>query len=429
MFLGKRKLKAENASLREQLKDLESAEPFIGIDNAVDSSEIVRGHNLFDVFTGSPSSAGTVVNERTAMTVSAVYACVALISGAISGLPLPLYQRTATGREGVNDNDVHWLLTNEPTPVFSAATFWEYVVASILLGGDGYAEIKRNYRGDALGFEPHHFNHVEAVKKDGRLIYLIYPDEGEAYAIDQDDMIHLPGVGFNGLRSLSPIRHAAKNAIGTAIAASEYNAEFFANGARPDFALTATGKVDKEARENLLETWNQKHQGKGRRHIPAILSGGLDVKELTMSAQDSQLIDILRFQVVDIARAYGVPPHMIAETEKNTSWGSGIEQLTIGFVKFALRPHLNRIQRELNRKLFRKTNLYFEFNVAGLMQGDSKAQAEYFAKALGGPGSQGWMAVDEVRRIQNLAPQGEEFAKVHKSGEKPNEEQTTETTD
>jgi len=430
MFLGKRKkLEAENAQLREQLRDSDAAEPHMGIVNAVESSEIVRGHNLFDVFTGGTSAAGTVVNERTAMSVSAVYACVALVSGAISGLPLPLYERAATGRKRVDNNDVHWLLNNEPTPVFSAATFWEYAVSSILLGGDGLTEIKRNYRGDALGFVPHHFNRVEPIKKDNRLIYLIYPEEGDVYAADQDDMLHFPGVGFNGLRSLSPIRHAAKNAIGTAIAASEYNAEFFANGARPDFALTAAGKVDKEARENLLATWNQKHQGGGKRHIPAILSGGLDVKELTMSAQDSQLIDILRFQVVDIARAYGVPPHMIAETGESTTWGTGIEQLTIGFVKFALRPHLNRIQRELNRKLFRKSDLYLEFNVDGLMQGDSKAQAEYFAKALGGPGSQGWMAVDEVRRLQNLSPQGDEFAKVHKSGEKPNEKQPTQATD
>lgn len=416
IFGSRKKLEAENASLREQLRD--ATEHMVS--NAVSSSEIVRGTDLFDVFAGSPSAAGTVVNERTAMCVSAVYACVALISGAIAGLPLPLYRRTADGRERVESHELWWQLNSEPSPMFSAATFWEYLLGSVLLHGDGFAEIQRTRRGDVVGFVPHHPATIEPKKNNGRVVYIVYPEQGGAYAVDQDDMLHLPGVGFNGLCSLSPIKNAAKNAIGTAIAATEYNAEFFANGARPDFALTTAGKLDAVQRENLLATWNKSHSGGGRRHLPAVLSGGLDVKMLTMSAEDSQLIDILRFQVVDIARAYGVPPHMIAETEKNTSWGSGIEQLTIGFVKFALRPHLNRIQREINRKLFGRSDLYFEFNVDGLMRGDSSAQAEYYAKALGGPGSQGWMSVDEVRRLQNLAPQGGEFAAVHKSGEKLN---------
>lgn len=258
---------------------------------------------------------------------------------------------------------------------------------------------------------------VEPRSHGDRLIYVIYPEGGNAYAIDQDDMLHIPGVGYNGVSSLSPIRYAAKNAIGTAIATSEYNAEFFANGARADFALkTASNKLDDQAVKTLRETWGQRHQGRGNRHLPAILAGGMEVEQLTMSAQDSQLIDVLRFQIVDIARAYGVPPHMIAETGESTTWGSGIEQLTIGFVKFAMRPHLNRIQREINRKLFKRSDLYMEFNVEGLLRGDSRAQSEYFAKALGGPGSQGWMSVDEVRRLQNLPPMGGDFANVQKSG-------------
>lgn len=409
MIFGKRtkQLEQQVSTLTDQLTQIQ---------NAVSSSDIVRGSDLFDVFTGAPSTAGPVVNERTAMSVSAVYACVALIAGAISGLPLPLYRRTPEGRERVDGHETWRLLNEEPTPAFSSATFWEYLLTSVLLNADGFAEIHRNGRGDVTGFVPHHPRRVEPRPHGDRLIYVIYPDAGSAYAIDQDDMLHIPGVGYNGVSSLSPISYAAKNAIGTAIAASEYNAEFFANGARADFALKTAGKLDEQAVKTLRETWYQRHQGRGNRHMPAVLTGGLDVAQLTMSAQDSQLIDVLRFQIVDIARAYGVPPHMIAETGESTTWGSGIEQLTIGFVKFAMRPHLNRIQREINRKLFRRSDLYMEFNVEGLLRGDSKAQSEYFAKALGGPGSQGWMSVDEVRRLQNLPPMGGDFANVQKSG-------------
>lgn len=418
MIFGNKKLTAENAALRADIEQLQAQ--VAQINNATPMSEIVSGTDLFEIFTGSPSSTGVMVNERTAMSVSAVYACVALISGAISGLPLPLYERTATGRQRVEDHDLWWLLNSEPDPLYSAATFWEYMVGSVLLASDGIAEIRRDRRGNPIGFMPHAYRSVDTIKRDGRLIYVIYPDKGDAYALEQDDVLHFPGVGFNGVHSLSPIKYAAKNAIGTAIAASEYNAEFYANGARPDFAITSPGKVDDQQKKNLLDTWNKAHSGRGKRHIPAILSGGLDVKELTMSAEDAQLIDVLRFQVTDIARAYGVPPHMIAESSDNTTWGSGIEQLTIGFVKFALRPHLNRLQRELNRKLFGRSKLYFEFNVDGLLRGDSKAQAEYYAKALGGPGAQGWMSVDEVRRLQNLEPQGGEFSTVQRSGNQNN---------
>ena len=137
-----------------------------------------------------------------------------------------------------------------------------------------------------------------------------------------------------------------------------------------------------------------------------------------MSAVDQQLLESRQWQVIDIARAFGVPPHMIGETTKSTSWGSGIESQSIGFVKYTLGQHLNRAKDEINRKLFRTSRYFVEHDVDGLMAGDSKAQAEFFAKALGGPGTQGWMSVDEVRRKKNLKPMGGEFAKVFRSTEK-----------
>lgn len=407
MFFAKqRALKAENASLRNEVLQAKAqvAEINSAVTTPIDSSKIVTGDGVWEALGGS-SGGVPVVNERTAMGVSAVYACVALISGGISALPLSLYERTSVGREVVSDHDIWWMLNHEATAMFSAAAFWEFILTCLLLGGDGYAEIKRNGRGDILGFEPLYPLWVDTKKVNGRLVYIIYPEGGvDSYALDQDDVLHVPGVGFNGVHSLSPIRYAAKNAIGTTLAANKYNAEFFTNGARADFVLKTDGELSKPQADLVRETWGQRHQGVGNRHLPAVLTGGLDISQLTMSAEDAQLMEILKFSVVDVARTYSVPPHMIAEAGKGTVWGSGIEQLTIGFLRFGLRPHLNRIEQEINRKVFRRSKLYMEFNVDGLLRGDSKAQAEYFTKALGGPGSQGWMVVNEVRRLQNLPP-------------------------
>jgi HK97 family phage portal protein len=141
---------------------------------------------------------------------------------------------------------------------------------------------------------------------------------------------------------------------------------------------------------------------------PLVLTEGLKQKAMSVSAEDSQLLEARRFQVIDIARAFGVPPHMIGETSASTSWGSGIEAMNRGFVTYTLNPHLIRIEQELNAKLWPSRSRYFvEFNREAALEGDSAGQAQYFSKALGGPGAgPGWMTVDEVRKIKNLAPKG-----------------------
>lgn len=364
-----------------------------------------QGSELYKLLTTS-SSAGPVVNERTAMSVSAVYACVRLIAGAIASLPLPVYQRTPSGRDRV-EHDLWWKLNEEPNPVMSAAVFWEYMVSSMLLSGDAYAVIRRPSRSSPaiLGFEPVHPKRVQVKRgDDGRLHYIVIGENNIADGYDQDDMVHFPGIGFDGLCSLSPIAHAGKQAIGLALAAEEHSARVFSNGARPDIAIEVPGALKEETVELLRSTWDDRFGGASKSHKPAILTGGVKVHEISMNAEDAALIATRQFQVTDIARIYGVPPFMIGETEKTTSWGAGVEQMGIGFVQYTLRPHLTRIEKELNRKLFRTARNFVEFNVDGLMEGDSKSQAEYFGKALGGPGSQGWMTVNEVRRLKNMKP-------------------------
>lgn len=369
---------------------------------AVNNSLSLGSAELYELLAGSPAASGVAVNEASAMRVTAVYACVRLIAGAIASLPLAVYRRTDEGRERVR-NDLWWLLNEQPCPTVSAAVFWEYLLAQMLLSGDALAEIERGRGGAIRELIPLDSRAVGIRNVSGRLRYEFFRD-GQWLGRDQDDILHIPGFGFDGTRGMSVIRHAAREAIGLALAAEAFSSRFFASGAHPDVALKVPGKMTQEQIDNLRRIWASKYGGAHNASLPIVLTEGTDLKEVTLSAQDSQLIEARRFQVADIARAFGVPPHMVGETDKSTSWGSGIEQQGIGFVQYTLAPHLNRIEQEINRKCFRTERLFVEFNVEGLLRGDSKARAEYYTRALGGTQNPAWMTPNEIRQLENLPP-------------------------
>lgn len=388
-------------------------------------SEIVPGSDIYEILTGGYSlgGAGMPVTEQTTMTIGAVYACVSLIGGALAALPFHLYKRTDKGRERY-DSDMWWLFNESPYGAWTAAAAWQHAAQSIALKGDAFWQIHRgsNARMNSaaiLGLEPHHPDRVDPILSSGRLFYRVQTVQGQMLTIDQEDMLHFTGIGFDGRRSITPIRAALRPAAGIALAADEYAGAFFKNGARPDFAIKAPGKVSEEQATLLRNTWGSRHAGPSNAHLPAILSGGLDVEKLSLSAEDAQLLSTRKFQVEDIARIFGVPPHMIGYTEKSSSWGTGVEQMSIGFVRYTLRRYIDAIQQEINRKIWPRSRLFFgEFLVDALLEGDSKTQAELFAKALGGPGTQGYMAVNEVRRLKNLPPM-DGFDDVIRSGAQP----------
>lgn len=363
-----------------------------------------KGSELYEWLTGagSLSSAGPAVTERTAMSISAVYSCVALIGGAIASMPLAIYRRTADGRERT-DHSVWWLLNEEPCACMSSAVMWEYLAWSLLLHGDAFAVLKR--RADkVVGIEPAHPLCVSVTEEDGTLFYAV-ADRGVVTAYHQDDVLHIPGLGFDGRRGMSPLRYAARQAFGTALAADEYSARFFSNGARPDYVVSIPGKMDKPAADLFRESWMARYAGTHNSHVPAILSGGGDVKALGLSPEDAQLIQTRQYNASDIARFYGVPPHMIGLVDKTTSWGTGIEQQSIGFIKYTLQRHLVKIEQEINRKVFRRSPVFFaEFVTAGLERGDYKSRNEGYRIAIGRAGEPGWMTINEVRRLDNLPP-------------------------
>ena len=288
------------------------------------------------------------------------------------------------------------------------------MLSAKLLHGNAYARIIRPsiYSNQIIGLEWLHPRRVTVMRKDGQLIYMVQADlynndasHEQAKVYLPADMLHIPGPGFNGLIGMSQIRYVLRNSAGIALAADQYSADFFQNGARADFAITHPGNPTKEQRDAIRESWAERHNGLGKNHLPALLAGGMDIKELTMNAEDTQLIATRQFQVGDIARIFGIPPHMIGLTDQNTSWGTGVEQMSLGFRKYTLAPHLAELEQELNRKVWPVRSRYLiEFDPTDLERGDYKTRTDAYRSALGRAGEQSWMTPNEVRKSENMAP-------------------------
>lgn len=388
---------------------------------AVDRRHMPRAENgslsmsEFAEFVFGGDSRSTTVTERTAMGISAVYACVSLIGGAIASMPLHIYRRSSDGERKRIDAPEWWLLNEQMFPCWPAAIGWEYTAGSLLLQGDAFWRIHRKVGGlsaDVAGFEPLDPKTVTVKRIGERLRYRVSPQPAQTGAsesvdLDQDDVIHVPGPGFNGLRGTSQISSALRINGSIALSGEVYQAAFFDNSARPDIVLQTDGNLSKDALESLRGQWEEKYRGAARSHKPAILTGGLKVQPLTMNAVDQQLLESRKFALEDICRVFGVPPWMIGHTEKTTSWGSGIEQMAIGFTKFTLQRHLVKIEQEINRKLFKTAARFCEFSTAGLERGDIKTRNEAYRIALGRAGEPAWLRPSEVRKLENLPPDEE----------------------
>jgi HK97 family phage portal protein len=357
-----------------------------------------------------PTFAGRDVSPESAMRIAAVYACVRLISGVISSLPFPVYTLKSDGeRKPAEADSVAWLLNDEPCPGWSAVQFWKYMITAELLCGDQFAWIERDRNGLPVNLWPMDPRQTTVTrdKASGTLIYGTIDWRGNAAAYHGDDVLHVPGEGFDGLRGKSVIGWAARQGAGIALAAEEFAGRFFSNGARPDFALTTDKKVDAKKAAEILNYWIGRHQGVEASHVPALLTEGMTVKELQVSPEDSQLLETRKFQVIDIARAFGVPPILIGESEKTSAWGSGIEQIVLGFVKFSIKPMLDKISAEVNRKLltsriYRRRDRCAEHDLTDLERGDTTSQAAFARALVGGAQGPGIASVNEARQLFGL---------------------------
>lgn len=366
---------------------------------------------LYDLISaGNGSFSGQAVTEEHAMRVSAVYACISLVAGVISSLPFKIYERTSHGPVEVQSHDYGWLLNEEINRDMTACSAITWLISSMGFQGDGFWEILRPSvtSNRVSGFLPHHPLRVQPFRDEARrLYYRITPADGRAqYVLDPADVIHIPTLGYNGLRSVSPISWAAKQNIGIALAAEEYSGKFFRNGATHQIALKTEKKLDTDQIDLLRTQYLLKQSGAGNFHMPLILTNGLSVEELSINPEDAALIDTRQFTVEEICRVFWrVPPILVGHSSNTTMWGSGVEHLSLGFVKYSLRPVLTAMQQELNRKLWPVDPRYFvKHDTRELERGDLKSFYESLRIGLGRAGERPWLSQNDVRRIIGEPP-------------------------
>ena len=394
---------------------LASENPHAAGNTQVPVTEITRNSSYWSEFVEMTGRL-PAPTERSALTVSAIYASVNLIAGAISALPVNIYRVNLDDgeRARVHNDDLHWVFNEQMTPRWTSAVGWEFLCQSLLLHGDAFGIIERRRDGSPIGLVPVHPQRVTVgIWPDGsRLVYAIEPEliagskAAGTMVYDQDDILHVAGFGFDGLRGLSPLRHALRMTGASSIAMQDFSANFFANSARPDYALVAKEVLDKETVADFRSEVDEKHRGVSNSHRPMVLHGGLDIKTITMPMKDMELVALRQFQIEEIARIYGVPPFMIGHNEKTTSWGSGVESMGKAFVRYTLRQHLNKFQNEINRKFFRTASRVIEFDTADLERADTKSLYESLRIAVGRAGEPKIMSLNEARSLLRLPKDG-----------------------
>lgn len=398
-------------SIKRTLRDWIGAAPASGTPGKVFASTQYGGIDWDEWVRGNFDAEGAI-SETTARSVSAVVACTNLIGGSIASLPLHLYRREGDDRVAYKD-DTWWLLNERPFASWSAAGFWQYLSDSRLFHGDAFARIHRAARlsPKPAGFEPLHPQRVRVTRaRGGWLSYTIMPAfPGEAtVTVEQDDMLHVTGPGFDGLRSMSQLQYGLRNSVGVSRSADSQAATLMADGVRPDFAIEVPGSQSREQIDTLRRTFMDRTRGQNTARVPVVMAGGIKLHPLTMTSKDAELLATRGFQIEEVCRVFGVPPFMVGHTEKTTSWGSGVSEMSLGFIKYTLQRHLVAFEQEINFKLFKTSRNFSEFVTAGLERGDLKGRSEAYRIALGRAGELPWMTPNEVRKLENL-PQSDEF--------------------
>ena len=359
--------------------------------------------SAYSFFMGG-SSSGKRVNERSAMQMTAVYSCVRILSEAVASLPLHVYKYTETGTAKATEHPLYTILHDEPNPEMTSFVFRETLMTHLLLWGNAYAQVIRNGRGDVIGLYPLMPDRMTVDRDDKGRLYYEYMVSGDDAPINKkstvrlspSDVLHIPGLGFDGLVGYSPIA-MAKNAIGLAIATEEYGSKFFANGAAPSGVLEHPGTLKDPAR--IRESWQQTFGGSANSNKIAVLEEGMKYTPISISPEQAQFLETRKFQINEIARIFRVPPHMVGDLEKSSF--SNIEQQSLEFVKYTLDPWVSRWEQSIARALFsadEKKKYYVKFNLDGLLRGDYQSRMNGYAIGR----QNGWMSANDIRELENL---------------------------
>ena len=366
--------------------------------------------SAYSFFLGGTAS-GKYVTERSAMQMTAVYCCVRILSEAVASLPLQFYRYTNDGgKEKAVEHPLYFLLHDEPNPEMTSFIFRETLMTHLLLWGNAYSQIIRNGKGEVVALYPLMPDRMKVDRDEhGRLYYeyTVYDSDdvdgrkgtdkvGRTVRLQPHDVLHIPGLGFDGLVGYSPIA-MAKNAIGLAIATEEYGSKFFANGAAPSGVLEHPGTIKDPSK--VRESWQATFGGSGNSNKIAVLEEGMKYTPISISPEQAQFLETRKFQIDEIARIFRVPPHMIGDLEKSSF--NNIEQQSLEFVKYTLDPWVSRWEQAMVRALLtpdEKKRYFFKFNVDGLLRGDYQSRMNGYATAR----QNGWMSANDIRELENL---------------------------
>lgn len=341
---------------------------------------------------------------HTVIGLSAVYACVNLLAGTIGSLPLMVYRTDRSGvRTVARDHPLYYVLHDSPNFDQTTVDFWEFMCLGLELQGNAYAEIAMRQDGSVYSLTPVRPDVVEVRRNAAGDLEYRWCENGRNRMVGQKSMLHIRGFGggpLGGVSTLAVCRATFDSALATNRAATG----MFANGVMPSGVLSTDKTLTPDQRALAEQLLTEKFRGALNAGRPMLLDNGVKWEQLTISPEDAQMLETRRFGIEEICRIFGVPPHMIGHTENSTSWGTGLEQQTLGFQKFTLRKRLKRIEQALEKQLLtpadRAQGLTIEFNLEGLLRGDSAARVSFY-KGMSGIGA---MTINEIRALENMAP-------------------------
>lgn len=348
---------------------------------------------------GGASLTGLRVDPESAMKLSAVWACVRVISESIATLPLMVYRRVGDAKQPDAQHPLFDVLHDQPNATQTALEWRQQMTVHALLRGNAYSKIMPGVRGSVDQLVTLHPDHVtEPARPGGPYLYRVA--SGPPEEVPADRMFVLRGLTLDGSRAVSVIEYA-RESMGIGMAAEQYAGRVFSQDGRPRGTLEHPGKLSKDAADRLKETWQEAYAGLSNAHRVAVLQEGMKFNAISVTPDDAQMLATREFSIEDVARWFGVPPHMIGSTAKVTSWGTGIEQLSTGFVVFTLLPWLRRWEQAIRRDLIGNKALYFaEHSVDGLVRGDIKTRYESYSIGR----QNGWLSANDIRRLENMNP-------------------------
>ena len=348
-----------------------------------------------------PTSAGQLINNKNALSISTVYDCIRIISEDLAKLPMPVIQNINGLREPRPEHTLHSVLNWQPNPEMSAMSFRNTIIGHAVGWGNGYAEKVRDANGDIIELWIITPDRIKPKRdQNGTLYYEFREDDGTLTPVSSDKIFHVPGFGYDGVQGYNVVQ-IARESLGLAKAAEMFGAKFFGNGAKASLALTFPESLTEKAYANLKRSTEKQIGGDNQHRILLVEEGG-KVETMSLSQKDSQYLETREFSLEEICRWFRVNPHKVADLRRATF--SNIEHQNIDHVNDTLMPWFIRVEQAVHNQLFsiadQDAGYYVKHNANALLRGDSESRSKFYKNAI----NDGWATRNEVRAWEDMNP-------------------------